>query len=47
MFISIELGLLDYPQIVKKPMDFSTVKVSKLKLIANNDNRKTWVKGNI
>ena len=23
---SVELGLLDYPQIVKRPMDFSTIK---------------------
>ena len=28
IFDPAELGLLDYPSIVKKPMDFSTIKVS-------------------
>ena len=27
----IELGLLDYPQIVKRPMDFATIKTALLK----------------
>ena len=31
MHLFIELGLLDYPQIVKKPMDFSTIKKTLLK----------------
>jgi hypothetical protein len=28
---NVELGLLDYPQIVKKPMDFATIKKALLK----------------
>jgi hypothetical protein len=28
---NLELGLLDYPQIVKKPMDFATIKKTLLK----------------
>jgi hypothetical protein len=27
LFYYIELGLLDYPEIIKKPMDFATLKV--------------------
>ena len=42
--ICIELGLLDYPQIVKRPMDFSTIKVFYLLFLSNCVIRKTWVK---
>jgi hypothetical protein len=30
-YLNLELGLLDYPQIVKKPMDFATIKKTLLK----------------
>jgi hypothetical protein len=31
IYLNLELGLLDYPQIVKKPMDFATIKKTLLK----------------
>lgn len=39
----IELGLLDYPSIVKKPMDFSTIKV---RLSISDCHRKDFLKAN-
>ena len=29
------MGLLDYPSIIKKPMDFSTIKVISIEIINN------------